>query len=187
MGLFFHEAYGNKAVLSGASNMFASLTTSGQLEEAAVGNNDKTFVCLLAHMAFVVTKMREHLRCRALDGSAQALTDSAGMNEGHREPWLRELITLDVVYWRLLAASKGLGLIDAASPSRAAAVPSPQLVLQLRLRAVRQLRRPLTVAVEWRPRLPVAVQWRLKVPKAPSSLPQLPRQCLARAAARLRP
>lgn len=119
---FIHEAYGHKALLNGASNMFASLTASGLFEEIEEGSTDKTVVCLLAHMAFVVTKVREHLRHRAHGDVAQALTDSAGMNEGHREPWLRELVTLDAVYWRLPAESNGLRLIDAASPSRSSAV-----------------------------------------------------------------
>lgn len=119
---FIHEAYGHKALLSGAKNMIASITASGLFEGTEEGCADKTVVCLLAHMAFVVTKVREHLRHRAHGGSAPALMDTVGMNEGHREPWLRELVTLDAVYWRLSAASNGLRLIDAASPARASAV-----------------------------------------------------------------
>lgn len=116
---FIHEAYGNKALLAGASNMFASITASDLFEEGTPGCPDKTVVCLLAHMAFVVTKVREHLRLRSNGATAAAVTDQTGMNEGHREPWIRELSTLDGVYWRLPAASNGLRLIDAASPTRA--------------------------------------------------------------------
>lgn len=120
---FIHEAYANKALLAGASNMFASITAAELFEEPTPGRADKTVVCLLAHMAFVVTKVREHLRLRSNGGVAVPLTDQAGMNEGHREPWMRELTTLDGVYWRLPAASNGLRLIDAASPTRACPLP----------------------------------------------------------------
>lgn len=124
---FIHEAYAHKALLAGASNMFGFITAGHLFQESAPGNADRTVVCLLAHMAFVVTKVREHLRLRANDGTVVPLTDAAGMNEGHREPWIRELSTLDGVYWRLPAASNGLRLVDAASPTRASPLPPPDV------------------------------------------------------------
>lgn len=119
---FVNEAFAHKALLAGAANMFASLSSGHLFEEMTPGAPAKTVVCLLGHMAFVVTKVREHLRLRASDGVAVPLADPSGMNEGHREPWIRELANLDNVYWRLPAACNGLRLKDAASPTRGRAI-----------------------------------------------------------------
>lgn len=121
---FISEAFGKTALLSGASNMFAAVGAGHRFEESVSGSMDKTVVCLLAHMALVATKVREHLKLRAYGGTAAQAT-AAGVNEGHRQPWIRELVTLDRVYWRLPSASNGLRLIDAASPSRASAERPP--------------------------------------------------------------
>lgn len=120
---FINEAFAHKALLAAIENMFASLTSSHLFEETTPGAAGKTVVCLLGHVAFVVTKVREHLRLRANDGVAVPLVDPSGMNEGHREPWIRELANLDGVYWRLPAACNGLRLLDAASPTRGCAIP----------------------------------------------------------------
>lgn len=122
---FISEAFGKTALLAGASNMFAAVAAGHRFEEPVSGSTDKTVVCLLAHMALVATKVREHLKLRAYGGTAAQAT-AAGVNEGHRQPWIRELAILDRVYWRLPSASNGLRLIDAASPLRASADRPPQ-------------------------------------------------------------
>lgn len=121
---FISEAFGKKALLAGASKMIAAVAAGHLFEEATPDGADKTVVCILAHMALVSTKVREHLKLRAYGGTAAQAT-AAGVNEGHRQPWIRELATLDRVYWRLPEASNGLRLIDAASPFRATADRPP--------------------------------------------------------------
>lgn len=117
---FISEAFGKTALLAGASNMFASLGTGHLFEESTPKSTGKTVVCILGQMALVTTKAREHLKLRAYGGTA-ALATAAGVNEGLRQPWIRELSTLDRVYWRLPSANNGLRLVDAASPCRASA------------------------------------------------------------------
>lgn len=125
---FISEAFGKTALLAGASNMFASLGAGHLFEETTPDGTGKTVVCILGQVALVTTKVREHLKLRAYGGTA-ALATAAGVNEGHRQPWIRELATLDRVYWRLPSANNGLRLIDATSPLRASPdrppVPGP--------------------------------------------------------------
>eukprot|EP00170_Pyropia_yezoensis_P005184 contig_21169_g5198 len=121
---YISEGFGKKALLAGASNMFAALGAGHLFEESSPDSADKTVVCILAQMALVSTKVREHLKLRAYGGLAAQAT-AAGVNEGHRQPWIRELATLDRVYWRLPETCNGLRLVDAASPLRATANRPP--------------------------------------------------------------
>lgn len=75
-------------------------------------------MCLLAHHAFVVTKVREDLKRRA-GTVAQGVGAAGVVNEGHREVWVRELSGLDSHMGRRPEAVNGLRLLDAASPVRA--------------------------------------------------------------------
>lgn len=115
---FIREIFGHMALLAAAKIMFASINATNRFTERNEQGID-TVVCLLAHMAFVVTKVREHLRLRMNGGVVQNVAQTPGVNEGHREPWIRELLTLDQVYWRRTEATNGLRLVDAASPTRA--------------------------------------------------------------------
>lgn len=72
--------------------------------------------------------MRDPLKLRGGEGAGATVQGKpqAGIDEGHREPWIRELVRLDGVYWRLAAALNRLRLVDRtfstlASPAR----PSP--------------------------------------------------------------
>lgn len=118
---FIGEAFCHKALLAGLANMVASIGAGHLLEEPAPGGGEPTMVCLLGHMAFVVVKVREHLKLRACEGPAGTYYGQlpGGINEGHREPWIRELVRLDSVYWRLSAPRNGLRLADATSSTRA--------------------------------------------------------------------
>lgn len=115
---FIREMFGHMALLAAAKNMFASVNATDRFTEPNQQGGD-TVVCLLAHMAFVVTKVREHLRLRMNGGVVPSVALTPGVNEGHRELWIRELMTLDQVYWRRPEATNDLRLVDAASPTRA--------------------------------------------------------------------
>lgn len=122
------EAYCHEALLKALANMVATIGASDLFEEPTPGSEEPTMVCLLAHMAFVVTKVREHLKLRGGEGAGATIqgNSQAGINEGHREPWIRELVRLDGVYWRLAAARNRLRLVDATSSTRASpARPAP--------------------------------------------------------------
>lgn len=118
---FISEASSHKALLAGLANMAASIGAGHVFQEPALGGGEPTMVCLLGHMAFVVVKVREHLKLRACEGPAGTYWGPlpSGINEGHREPWIRELVRLDTEYWRLAAARNGLRLADATSSTRA--------------------------------------------------------------------
>lgn len=125
---FISEAYCHEALLKALANMVASIGASDLFEEPTPGSEEPTMVCLLAHMAFVVTKVREHLKLRGSESAGATVQghSQAGINEGHREPWIRELARLDGVYWRLAAARNRLRLVDATSSTRASpARPAP--------------------------------------------------------------
>lgn len=115
---FIREMFGHMALLAAAKSMFASVNAADRFTEQNQ-QGGHTVVCLLAHMAFVVTKVREHLRLRMNGGVVPSVAQTPGVNEGHREPWIRELMTLDRVYWRRPEATNDLRLLDAASPTRA--------------------------------------------------------------------
>lgn len=67
--------------------MFASLNPGHLFSEAVPETRGSTVVCLFAHLALVVTKVREYLKLRAaLSVPAVALVDNPGFNEGHPEP-----------------------------------------------------------------------------------------------------
>ncbi|KAK1863755.1 hypothetical protein I4F81_006309 [Pyropia yezoensis] len=123
---YISEGFGKKALLAGASNMFAALGAGHLVEKSSPDSADKTIVCILAQMALGSTKVREHLKLRAYGGLAAQAT-AAGVNKGHRQPWIRELTTLDRVYWRLPETCNGLRFTDAASPLRATANRPPTL------------------------------------------------------------
>eukprot|EP00170_Pyropia_yezoensis_P002229 contig_9327_g2233 len=117
---FITKAYCHEALQKALANMVASIGASDLFEEPTRGSEEPTMVCLLAHMAFVVTKVREHLKLRGGEGAGATIqgNSQAGINEGHREPWIRELVRLDGVYWRLAAARNRLHLLDATSSTR---------------------------------------------------------------------
>eukprot|EP00170_Pyropia_yezoensis_P005974 contig_24307_g5992 len=118
---FISEASCHEALLSGLANMVASIGAGHVFQEPALDGGEPRMVCLLGHMAFFVVKVREHLKLRACEGPAGAYWEPlpGGINEGHREPWIRELVRLDTVYWRLAAARNGLRLADATFSTRA--------------------------------------------------------------------
>lgn len=118
---FLNELYGHVALLAGAQNAFASLNASHLFTETVPETRATTVVCLFAQFALVVTKVREHLKLRAGLGAAAAAADNSGINEGHRDPWVREMASLDLALWRTPYTTRGLRLVDAASPSRASA------------------------------------------------------------------
>lgn len=87
-------------------------------ENGGPGGGATVLVCLLAHNAFIVTKVREHLKRRA-GVVGEGVGSAAVMNEGHREAWVRELSSLDNRMGRHPEAVNGLRPIDAVSTSRA--------------------------------------------------------------------
>lgn len=119
---FLNELYGHVALLAGAQNMFASLSATHLFTATVPETRATNVVCLFAHFALVVTKVREHLKLRVGVGAAGGVADNTGINEGHRDPWVREMTSLDVQLWRTPQAMRGLRLVDAASPSRASPV-----------------------------------------------------------------
>lgn len=118
---FINELYGHVALLAGAKNMFSSLNAGHLFSETVPETRATTVVCLFAHFALVVTKVREHLKLRAGMGAAAAVVENPGVNEGHRDPWVREMASLDLALWRTPQTRRGLRLVDAANPSRASA------------------------------------------------------------------
>lgn len=116
---FLNELYGHVALLAGAQNVFASLNATHLFTETVPETRASIVVCLFAHFALVVTKVREHLKLRVGVGAAAGLADSTGINEGHRDPWVREMASLDLSLWRTPQAMRGLRLVDADSPGRA--------------------------------------------------------------------
>eukprot|EP00170_Pyropia_yezoensis_P000434 contig_2341_g435 len=114
---FITEAYCHEALLKALASMVATIGASDLFEEPTPGSEEPTMVCLLAHMAFVVTKVCEHLKLRGGEGAGGTIqgNSQAGIKEGHREPWIWELERLDGVYWRLAAARNLLRLVDATS------------------------------------------------------------------------
>lgn len=54
-------------------------------------------------------------------GLVPNLERTRSVNEGHREPWIREILTLDQVHWRRPHTTNGLRLRDASSTARALA------------------------------------------------------------------
>lgn len=75
-------------------------------EKSTPDNSGKTVMCILRQMALVAMKVRGNLGVHAYGGTA-ALATAAGVNEGHRQPWIREIATLDSVFWRLPPPATG--------------------------------------------------------------------------------
>lgn len=118
---FCNELYGHVALLAGAKSMFASLNAGHLFTETVPETQASIVVCLFAQFALVITKVREYLKLRTGMGGPAALTDSPGVNEGHRDPWVREMASLDLAMWRTTPARRGLRLVDAANCNRASA------------------------------------------------------------------
>lgn len=105
---FIHEMYGHKGHVDGGFAVASLVRFPDRFVEASgPDSSGKTLVCLFAHHAFVVTKVREYLKLRAGTGVA-AVGGSSRMNEGHREAWVRELSTWmcsRAAVWRPVTAS----------------------------------------------------------------------------------
>lgn len=90
------------------------------MEPAGAGQSGEVVACLSSQYALVATKVREHLKLRAARSGPAGQQDGAGMNEGHMDPWVRELLALDVRMGRSRGPINGMRLNDADSLTRAA-------------------------------------------------------------------
>lgn len=116
---FLHESFGHLALLDAMAVIFF-LLEAGEVLITYCGPQQGVRVvsCLLAHFAFCVTKVREHLKLRC--GSAvTAPGGNGGFNEGHRVPWMSELELLDGLMWRRNETNNGIRLLDGTSSTRA--------------------------------------------------------------------
>lgn len=119
---FILETFGHRALLAGVHNMFASINAGHLFSESSMDSEAiDTVVCRFAHFALVVTKVREHLKLR-IGGGATANPDNPGVNEGHRQPWERELVSLDAALWRTPQTRNGLRIVDADDRNRASVI-----------------------------------------------------------------
>jgi len=116
-------------------------------EPAATPPAPRVIVCLLAHYAFVVTKVRVHLQTRAdaddsdaegeddddddMDVGADEGADMGQvLNRGHHEEWVDDLVTVDNIFSPLVAtAVNGLRISELRDPRRTNTThpPTPQL------------------------------------------------------------
>lgn len=114
-----YESYGHTGMMVALTAIFANLNVTCRfLEPAGPGHKDKVVACMLSQFAFVATKIREHFKLRVASVMQASQVEGLRMNEGHRDPWMREWRTLDAKMSHSTAAVNGLRMVDAGSSTR---------------------------------------------------------------------